>query len=147
MCANFSLLHRFSLKWWWWGLIWQQICNHAHSIVTYVQRAWSTQKAKEESTKWMRMDSPKNTLKQVELKLIDILASVASSMKERIEHRAGLSMIENKNSSTEQGGACLKITIRAQAYSSIREFYMIEFLPGYLTENALFIPKFPYFKG
>ena len=46
--------------------------------------------------------------------------------------------------STEQGGACLKITIRAQAYSSIREFYMIEFLPGYLTENTQFLPKFAY---
>ena len=51
-----------------------------------------------------------------------------------------------KKSSIERARACSKMKIRAWAYSSIRKFYMIELLPGFLTENALFLPKFAYFQ-
>ena len=60
-----------------------------------------------------------------------MMISVASSM---------------KKSSIERARACSKMKIRAQACSSIRKFYMIELLPGNLTKNGLFLPKFAYFQ-
>ena len=51
-----------------------------------------------------------------------------------------------KNSSIERARACWKIKFRARVCSSIGKFCMIELLPGYLTENALFLPKFAYFQ-
>ena len=51
-----------------------------------------------------------------------------------------------KNSSIERAQACSNMKFRARACSSIRKLCMIELLPGYLTENALFLPKFAYFQ-
>ena len=63
--------------------------------------------------------------------IIVVISSVATSM---------------KKSSIERAQACSKMKIRARACSSIRKIYLIELLPGYLTENALFLPKFAYFQ-